>query len=568
MKNKIRTGTVLLLRTRRFVRSAVVRTVFLLAVPFLTSCGGGGGRVSTAPISLSITDKIASIAAGAPAVTLNATVTNDSTNSGVTWTLTVGGAACSPACGSLSGATTTSVTYTPPATAPAAPNNQPTLAATSVRDSTKSDSDTFVVKLLTGTWQSVGNFSTVYSGSFLANAVVDWPPDGSKLLVFSGPASTCVGVPFKVIKIDQAGNMSDATLLLNQTSAAPIHARKIVAGDFNGDGTLDIFAANHGCDQPPFPGEGNNLFLSDGTGYTDQTAGLPKLLNFTHSAAVADLRRTGKPDILVGVLGNTLNPNLDPIYLGPNVANNLYVGPYILRNVGTGAFNYDNLSLPDRLANTFMVTDGASPGRFTASLLVDLDGDGLPDLIVASDQNSMAAGSVYLNDGKGGFKTTEHKLPAGIFGAQNTITVDIVSIDVNHDGKPDLILSQVPNTPVFYGSGKLQVLTNQGNGTFLDETSKYLPNQQPNQRWTQFIRLVDLNGDGCTDIVLQTDFPGPSDVVAYLCSSGSVYQPIERNQLPLSVTSLTPITFPGKSYLASVSVSQGSVSVKIFQLLP
>jgi hypothetical protein len=107
-----------------------------------SSSGGGGGPQ---PISVTIANKITTIAAGAAAVTLNASVKNDSTNSGVTWALVTGGNACSPACGSLSGATSTSITYTPPATLPAAPNNAPTITATSVKDTSKSDSDGFTI---------------------------------------------------------------------------------------------------------------------------------------------------------------------------------------------------------------------------------------------------------------------------------------------------------------------------------------------------------------------------------------------------------------------------------------
>jgi hypothetical protein len=94
---------------------------------------------------VTIANKITTIAAGATAVTLNASVPNDSTSSGVTWALVIGGNACSPTCGSLSAATSTSVTYTPPATLPAAPNNAPTITATSVKDTSKSDSDGFTI---------------------------------------------------------------------------------------------------------------------------------------------------------------------------------------------------------------------------------------------------------------------------------------------------------------------------------------------------------------------------------------------------------------------------------------
>ena len=103
------------------------------------------------PIVVSISNPITSINAGATAVTINATVQNDSTNSGVTWMLTANGSACTPACGSLTGATTTSVSYAPPSSVPAAPNNAPTITATSVADTTKSASDSFTITSSTST---------------------------------------------------------------------------------------------------------------------------------------------------------------------------------------------------------------------------------------------------------------------------------------------------------------------------------------------------------------------------------------------------------------------------------
>jgi hypothetical protein len=88
-----------------------------------------------------ITNKITNIAPGAPPVTLDAQVLFDTANAGVTWTLTAQGAACSPACGTLSSAQPFSVIFTPPATLPVPPNNTPTITATSVTTTTVSDFD-------------------------------------------------------------------------------------------------------------------------------------------------------------------------------------------------------------------------------------------------------------------------------------------------------------------------------------------------------------------------------------------------------------------------------------------
>ncbi len=100
----------------------------------------------TPALMVSITNKFASVNTGASAFVVNATVQNDATNSGVAWTLTTNGTACSPACGSLSGGTATSVTYTPSTSVPPTPNNQPTLTAKSVHDSSKSDSTSFSIQ--------------------------------------------------------------------------------------------------------------------------------------------------------------------------------------------------------------------------------------------------------------------------------------------------------------------------------------------------------------------------------------------------------------------------------------
>jgi hypothetical protein len=108
--------------------------------------------INVSTISVSIDRKVQQLAA-APSpwptasilVDFEASVQYDPNDGGVTWTLTAGGAPCSPACGTLSGPPGIAVTYTPPASVPAAPNNQPTLIATSISDPSKSDSDTFTL---------------------------------------------------------------------------------------------------------------------------------------------------------------------------------------------------------------------------------------------------------------------------------------------------------------------------------------------------------------------------------------------------------------------------------------
>jgi hypothetical protein len=98
-------------------------------------------EIGAPQVVVHITNKITNISPGSEPVTLNAQVLFDATDAGVTWMLAAQGAACSPACGTLTSAQPFNVIYTPPATLPAAPNNTPTITATSVNTTTVSDFD-------------------------------------------------------------------------------------------------------------------------------------------------------------------------------------------------------------------------------------------------------------------------------------------------------------------------------------------------------------------------------------------------------------------------------------------
>lgn len=129
-----------------FTHSFLFHGVFLQA-----SSNGVGSRapITILPISVSVSPSQASVVLNATRQFM-ATVTNDGTNSGVTWTLTQNGAACSPGCGTIAPTSTASgaaLTYTAPVHAPALP--MATLTATSVEDPKKIGSA--VVTLTTST---------------------------------------------------------------------------------------------------------------------------------------------------------------------------------------------------------------------------------------------------------------------------------------------------------------------------------------------------------------------------------------------------------------------------------
>lgn len=159
-------------------------------------------NISVAALTVTITDKANELAAGSQKYFFKqflASVQNDPANAGVTWTLTANGTPCSPGCGTVTVSPNNSfdVNYTPPATAPAAPANMPTLTATSVTDASKSDSDAFTIfdgskACPTGGNESIlqGNYAIMtqgWSGSSVGTPIVyaaSFTADGTGKITF------------------------------------------------------------------------------------------------------------------------------------------------------------------------------------------------------------------------------------------------------------------------------------------------------------------------------------------------------------------------------------------------
>jgi hypothetical protein len=125
--------------------------ITMIAAFNLSGCGG-----SSSPVSVAVTASAATVDA-TDAVTLTATVTNDRTPGGVTWSVSGGG--------TLSNTTTTSATYTAPAATSSA--QTVTVTATSVADTTQIGTTTITVPatlaVTTTSSNLVGMVGTAYS---------------------------------------------------------------------------------------------------------------------------------------------------------------------------------------------------------------------------------------------------------------------------------------------------------------------------------------------------------------------------------------------------------------------
>src|SRR5207247_7054481 len=114
----------------------------------LAACGSDSLRPAPPPISVSVVPLTASLlTTGSQDFT--ATVANDPSNSGVTWSIT--GCSGGPGvCGSLSKVTTTTATYTAPASVPPGAIG---VTATSVSDATKAFGATVTVMAIAASGQ-------------------------------------------------------------------------------------------------------------------------------------------------------------------------------------------------------------------------------------------------------------------------------------------------------------------------------------------------------------------------------------------------------------------------------
>jgi hypothetical protein len=185
-------------------------------------------------------------------------------------------------------------------------------------------------------------------------------------------------------------------------------------GDVNGDGFVDMVVAN--TNHIP-----STLYLTNGApltsgGYTTVQIGTD--LGYGQNAVIADVNGDGKPDIILTYMVAEIN-STDP----------------------SGIAIYFNNGSSNPFANVTPVRLLAGQS-VNAIAVADLNGDGKMDLVVSALGNLDATSTLYvfLNSGSasapfGSFTTLEPDLDLG--GPCEGITVS----DVNGDGLPDLIVA-------------------------------------------------------------------------------------------------------------------------------
>lgn len=139
----------------------------------------------------------------------------------------------------------------------------------------------------------------------------------------------------------------------------------------------------------------------------------------------------------------------------------------------------------------------------------DVNGDGAPDVLV----NSLNYGNfLLLNDGTGHFKDASTQIPrpvdssAGFVQHQSNTFSGMV--DVNGDGATDIILGAWDGDPMHLGS---QVLLNDGHGNFTKQAPVILPASGIAREIVLAVTPIDLNGDSYPDLMLSITNGGDRD---------------------------------------------------------
>ena len=219
------------------------------------------------------------------------------------------------------------------------------------------------------------------------------------------------------------------------TTALP----QLVAGDFNGDGKVDLVAG-----YLAFGASSLQFFMGNGDG-TFTGSGIDAAFDGSFQTVIdGDFNQDGKLDLAF------------PAYGGDE--------PLIIALLGNGDGTFPSASGYGPLAGVSLATG-------------DFNRDGILDLAVSDGQDSLA---ILLGNGNGSFT------PAATQPAATGNVTAVTAGDFNGDGILDLALA---------GSSTLTILQGNGDGTFTPLSG------EPSIPQSSFVTTSDLNGDGKLDLV-------------------------------------------------------------------
>jgi enediyne biosynthesis protein E4 len=244
--------------------------------------------------------------------------------------------------------------------------------------------------------------------------------------------------------------------------------------DFDGDGWLDLFVG--GLEDTP-----NRLFRNAGDGtFVDATAASGLVMNLdTFSATAGDYDRDGDLDLF---LAHWDVPMQDS---------------HLWNNDGAGSF-----VCVDATAGLHDLGDGTRDYSFTGNF-TDIDADGWPDLLVASD---FGTSRVFMNNGDGTFRDAT----TGVISDENGMGAAVG--DYDNDGDLDWFVSSIWEDSLragdAWGITGNRMYRNRGDGSFEDATDEAGVRRG---FWGWGSSFADLDNDGHLDLYHVNGYPFEDD---------------------------------------------------------